>query len=85
MSTVGAGTCLRGAIALLLFHTHPTVRTRSPAGGLWHDPTAVCAALTTAWSNGQTEGQVTKLKPLKRQMSGRNNFDLLRLRVLLAA
>jgi hypothetical protein len=29
-------------------------------------------------SNGQTEGQVHKLKLLKRQMYGRANFDLLR-------
>jgi transposase len=46
---------------------------------------AVRAALTTPWSNGQTEGQITKLKLLKRQMYGRANFDLLRRRVLLAA
>jgi transposase len=35
--------------------------------------------------NGQTEGQVNKLKLIKRQMYGRANFDLLRLRVLHAA
>ena len=29
------------------------------------------------WSNGQTEGQVNRLKLLKRQMYGRANFDLL--------
>jgi transposase len=34
------------------------------------------------WSNGQTEGQVNRLKFLKRQMYGRANFDLLRLKVL---
>jgi transposase len=37
------------------------------------------------YSNGQTEGQVNKLKSLKRQMYGRANFDLLRKRVLPAA
>ena len=37
------------------------------------------------WSNGQTEGQVTRLKLLKRQMYGRDSFDLLRHRTLLAA
>ena len=43
------------------------------------------AALTTPWSNGQTEGQVTKLKLIKRSIYGRAGFDLLRRRVLLAA
>ncbi len=46
------------------------------------DYAAVRAALETQWSNGQTEGQVNRLKLLKRQMYGRANFDLLRLRVL---
>lgn len=52
------------------------------AAGLRQDYVAVRAALTTQWSNGQTEGQVNRLKFLKRQMYGRANFDLLRLRVL---
>ena len=43
---------------------------------------AVRAALEHPWSQGQTEGQVTRLKLVKRQMYGRANFDLLRLRVL---
>ncbi len=43
------------------------------------------AALTSSWSNGQTEGQVSKLKMLKRQTFGRRSCDLLRRRVLLAA
>ena len=55
------------------------------AAGLVQDGDAVQAALTTPWSNAQTEGHVTKLKLLKRQMYGRANFDLLRRRVLLAA
>ena len=50
--------------------------------GLRQDGAAVKAALTTDWSNGQTEGQVNRLKFLKRQMFGRANFDLLRARVL---
>jgi transposase len=44
---------------------------RDFAAGLGRDERAVKAALTEAWSNGQTEGQVTKLKMLKRQMYGR--------------
>lgn len=52
------------------------------AEGLLRDYAAVKAALTFDWSNGQTEGQVNRLKVLKRVMYGRANFDLLRLRVL---
>ena len=52
------------------------------AAGLRQEHSAVLAALSSAWSNGQTEGQVNRLKLLKRQMSGRANFDLLRLRIL---
>ncbi|GEN11428.1 hypothetical protein MFU01_64650 [Myxococcus fulvus] len=54
------------------------------AEGLQHDHDAVLASMQTPWSNGQCEGQVTRLKPLKRQMYGRACFDLLRCRVLLA-
>lgn len=55
------------------------------AAGLQQDGAAVKAALTIPWSSGQTEGQVGKLKMLKRQTFGRSSFDLLRRRVLLAA
>jgi transposase len=48
------------------------------------DEAAVRAGCTLAWSNGQTEGQVTRLKLLKRQMYGRAKFDLLRYRALAA-
>lgn len=51
------------------------------AAGLAKDA-AVRAALTCGWSNGQVEGQVNRLKMIKRQMFGRANFDLLRRRVL---
>jgi transposase len=36
----------------------------------------------TQWSNGKTEGQVNRLKAIKRQMYGRAGFTLLRRRVL---
>ncbi len=49
---------------------------------LRQDGAAVTAALTLPWSNGQTEGQVTRLKLLKRQTYGRAKVDLLRRRVL---
>jgi transposase len=52
---------------------------------LERDRAAVENALRYAWSNGQTEGQINKLKLLKRSMYGRANFDLLRRRVLRAA
>jgi transposase len=42
----------------------------------------VIAALTEVWSNGQVEGQVNRLKVIKRQMYGQANFDLLRIRIL---
>jgi transposase len=58
---------------------------RSRPAGLEQDGAAVRAALTTPWSNGQAEGQITRLKLVKRQMYGRARFDLLRRRVLLAA
>jgi len=47
--------------------------------GLRKDWDAVSAAFTIEWSNGMVEGQVNRLKLLKRQMYGRANFDLLRL------
>ena len=55
------------------------------AAGLEVDGAAVSAALTEPWSSGQAEGQVNRLKLLKRQNYGRASFDLLRRRVLLAA
>ena len=55
------------------------------AQGLEQDGDAVRAALTTPWSNAQSEGHITKLKLLKRQMYGRASFDLLRRRALLAS
>jgi transposase len=54
------------------------------ATGLQHDA-AVRAAFELPYSNGQTEGQGTRLKLLKRQMYGRAKLDLLRQRVLHAA
>ena len=50
--------------------------------GIKQDYQAVEAAFSSEWSNGQTEGQVNRLKFLKRQMYGRANFDLLKARVV---
>ena len=55
------------------------------AAGLRRDLAAVEAALTEEWSSGQVEGQVNRLKLVKRAMFGRANPDLLRRRVLRAA
>ena len=52
------------------------------ANGVTKDRAAVAAAITSQWSNGQTEGQITKLKLVKRQMYGRGKIDLLQARVI---
>ena len=52
---------------------------------LIQDLDAVIAGVELPWSQGQTEGQVTRLKLIRRQMYGRGDFDLLRKRVLRAA
>lgn len=57
---------------------------RSLAGGIRRDRAAVLAALTTSLTSGAVEGNVTRIKLLKRQMYGRANFDLLRRRILLS-
>lgn len=51
------------------------------ARGVARDKAAVLAAITEPWSNGQTEGQVNKLKLVKRQMYGRAKIDLLQARL----
>ncbi len=50
--------------------------------GLLRDAEAVTAAVVLPWSNGQVEGQIHRLKLVKRQMYGRAQFELLRCRVL---
>lgn len=55
---------------------------RSFATGILGDLSAVAAGLTLPWSQGQVEGQVNRLKYLKRAMFGRAGFALLRHRVL---
>lgn len=52
------------------------------ASGILKDKAAVSAAITEPWSNGQTEGQITKLKLVKRQMYGRAKIDLLQARLI---
>jgi transposase len=55
------------------------------ASGLTSDLDAVTAGLTLPHSSGPVEGNVNRIKMIKRQMYGRAGFDLLRKRVLLAS
>jgi transposase len=52
--------------------------------GLRHDHDAVVNGLTLPWSSGVVEGNVNRIKMIKRQMYGRATFPLLRKRILLA-
>jgi transposase len=58
------------------------VEFRRFVAGLRKDYKAIKAALIYSWSNGQVEGQVNRLKVIKRQMYGRAGFSLLRKKVL---
>ena len=63
----------------------PVPEVRTFAVGIRQEYSAVAASLEYPWSNGPVEGQVNRLKTIKRQMYGRANFDLLRARVLWTA
>jgi transposase len=52
------------------------------AFGLRRDISAVIAAVESHFSNGQVEGQINRLKMIKRQMYGRAGLKLLRARIL---
>jgi transposase len=54
------------------------------ANGIEADRAAVEAGLSLPWSSGPVEGNINRLKLIKRQGYGRAKFDLLRLRVLAA-
>jgi transposase len=62
----------------------PVAPLRRLATGLRADYEAVKAGLTLRWSNGPVEGQINRLKMLKRSMFGRAKMDLLGRRFLLA-
>ncbi len=55
------------------------------AASLGRDSDAVQAALDLPWTTSPVEGQVNRIKTIKRTMYGRAGFDLLRARVLQAA
>jgi hypothetical protein len=52
------------------------------ASGVARDEAAVRAAITSSWSNGQTEGQITRLELVRRQMYGGGKLDLLQARLI---
>jgi transposase len=55
------------------------------AHSLKSDQAAVQAAVRLPWSTGPVEGQINRLKMLKRQMYGRTSLDLLNRRFVLVA
>lgn len=63
----------------------PNIELRRFANGIESDRAAVEAAIVLPWSNGQLEGQINRLKLIKRTMYGRASFGLLRRRILLTA
>ncbi|MFK4821433.1 transposase [Ochrobactrum quorumnocens] len=52
------------------------------ASGLQRDGDSIRAAFEEIWSTGPVEGQINKLKLIKRRMYGRAKQDLLRQMVL---
>ena len=63
----------------------PVVVFQRFANSLQEDYEAVKAGLALSVSNGQVEGQINRLKMIKRQMYGRAGLELLRQRVLQAS
>jgi transposase len=55
---------------------------RSFGSKLRQDIDAVRNAILEPWSNGQVEGQINRLKTLKRAMYGRASVELLRARMM---
>ncbi|WP_424140776.1 ISL3 family transposase [Roseomonas chloroacetimidivorans] len=73
----------RASDALPAWVSEATTSMLAPFGrGIAADKAAVSAALTTPWSNGPTEGYITKLKLIRRQMYGCGKLDLLRARLV---
>jgi transposase len=58
---------------------------RSLAAGMRRDLPAIVNGLTLEHSSGAVEGNVTRIKRIKRDGYGRANFDLLRAQILIAA
>ena len=78
--------CTKAATSLDGWIEHARTSLIAPlARGVAKDIAAIRAAIIEPWSNGQTEGQITKLKLVKRQMYGRAKLDLLEARLIGAA
>jgi transposase len=76
----------RAPEALPAWITDAKVSMPAPSGrGIAADQPAVSAAPTEPSPNGPTEGHVTRLKLIRRQMYGRGNLDLLRARLVASA
>jgi transposase len=80
--TTAGGARLNAWIAAVEADDQPDLR--SFASGLKRDWDAVVAGLTTPHNSGAVEGNVNRIKMIKRQMYGRAKFDLLRKRILLS-
>lgn len=74
------GTDLTAWMARALGHGPPPVQ--AFAAFLQNDWDAVVNGLTLQWISGSVEGQVTRIKLIKRRSYGRASFDLLRTFVL---
>jgi transposase len=61
------------------------VEVQNFAVGMRREEAAIRAALSEPWSTGPVEGQITRLKRIKRQMYGRASLEVNRVRVLNAA
>lgn len=77
------GTQLEGWIAEVQSAGPPELRGFSR--NLHRDWQAVHAGLTVRWSSGPVEGNINRVRLIKRTMYGRAKFVLLRKRVLLAS
>ncbi len=76
----------KAAVSLDGWIEHARVSLVAPlARGVAKDIAAIRAAIIEPWSNGQTEGHITRLKLVKRQMYGRAKLDLLEARLIGAA
>jgi hypothetical protein len=71
-----------GMLPLARGHKNPVRLLIQRLAGTLTGKTAALCVTTQHWSNGQVEGQVHRIKLLKRQMYGRSGFALLRHRVL---
>jgi transposase len=80
LALTGSSAWSAGAAWLRWRDAAPASPLENFAKHLCRDEKAVLATLQQPWSNGPVEGQVHRLKPIKRSMYGRANFDLRLLR-----